>query len=126
MSEKLTIVLDEQAVLEYDRNKALSDSQLTYLDKMDEAMENGINVGQEKIESPDLQQKAQFVALQLVRSLHDENDAVIAASCSYLANRMPDLLQVVAKTMEGKGFYCDLVFDKPYVQEASVQFMKPN
>lgn len=126
MSEKLTVVLDEQAVLEYDRNKPLAESQLSYLDKMDEAMEKGINVGQEKIDAPDLQQKSQFVALQLVKALHDENDAVIAASCSYLANRMPDLLQVVAKTMDGKGFYCDLVFDKPYVQQATVQFMKPN
>ena len=126
MSQKLTVVLDEQAVLEYDRNKPLVESQLSYLDKMDEAMEKGISVGKDKIDTPDLQQKSQFVALQLVKALHDENDAVIAASCSYLANRMPDLLQVVAKTMEGKGYYCDLVFDKPYVQQATVQFMKPN
>ena len=126
MSDKLVVVLDEQAVLEYDRNKPLVESQLGYLMKMDEAMEKGIKVGQETIDSPDLQQKAQFVALQLVKALHDENDAVIAASCSYLATRLPDLLQVVAKTMEGKGYYCDLVFDKPYVQQATVQFMKPN
>lgn len=126
MSDKLTVVLDDQAVLEYDRNKPLATSQLGYLDKMDEAMEKGINVGKDKIEDPDLQQKSQFVALQLVKALHDENDAVIAASCAYLAKRMPDLLQVVAKTMEGKGFYCELVFDKPYVQQATVQFMKPN
>ena len=126
MSDKLTIVLDEQAVVEYDRNKPLAASQLDYLEKMDQAMDQGLKNGQEMITSPDLQQKAQFVALELVKALHDENDAVIAASCAYLANRLPDLQQVVAKTMDGKGFYCDLVFDKPYVQQATVQFMKPN
>lgn len=126
MSEKLTVVLDDQAVLEYDRNKMLAEQQLAYLDKMDEAMSKGIRVGQEQLNDPDLQQKAQFVALELVKALGDSNDALIAASCSYLANRLPDLQQVVARTMEGKGYYCDLVFDKPYVQEASVQFMKPN
>lgn len=126
MSDKLTVVVDGQAVLEYDRNKILAETQLGYLERMDEAMARGIRIGQQQFDSPDLQQRSQFVALELVKALHDGNDALIAASCSYLANRLPDLLQVIAKQVEGNGLLCDLVFDKPYVQEAAVQFMKPN
>jgi len=126
MSDKLTVVVDGQAVLEYDRNKVLAETQLAYLDRMDVAMSKGLRIGQQQFDHPDLQQRSQFVALELIKALQDSNEALIAASCSYLANRLPDLQQVVAKAVEGNGMFCDLVFDKPYVQEATVQFMKPN
>lgn len=127
MSDKLTVVLNGQAVVEYDRNKPLPDQQLAYLDRMDQEMEKGLQVGGENIASPDLKQKAQFVALQLFQALADNQDAVIAASCAYLANRLPDLKQVVGNSIEGQaGVACDLVFDRPHVQEATLQFMKPH
>ncbi|MBD3670417.1 MAG: hypothetical protein HUJ29_06555 [Gammaproteobacteria bacterium] len=126
MNEKLTVVLDGQAVVEYDRTKELPDQQLTYLDKMDEGLDKGITIGGETIDAPDIKQKSQFVALQLFQGLQTENDAIIAASCAYLATRLPDLKQVVGKSIEGHGVACDLVFDKPFVQEAQLQFMKPH
>jgi hypothetical protein len=127
MSEKLTVVLNGQAVVEYDRNKPLSEQQSAYLDKMDTEMDKGLQIGAEHIEQPDLKQKAQFVALQLFQALSVNNDAVIAAACAYLANRMPDLKQVVGNSIEGQeGVACDLVFDKPHVQEATLQFVKPH
>jgi hypothetical protein len=127
MSDKLTIVLNGQAVVEYDRNKPLPDQQQAYLDKMDAEMDKGLNVGGESIAHPELKQKAQFVALQLFQALEANNDPVIAASCAYLANRLPDLKQVVGNSIEGQaGVACDLVFDRPHMQEATLQFMKPH
>lgn len=127
MSDKLTVVLNGQAVVEYDRDKALPEQQQAYLDKMDQGMDKGLNVGGEEIARPDIKQKSQFVALQLFQALSTSNDAVIAASCAYLATRLPDLKQVVGKTIEGQaGVACDLVFDRPHVQEATLQFMKPH
>jgi len=127
MNDKLTIVLNGQAVIEYDRGKPLPEQQQAYLDKMDAEMDKGLQIGADDISHPDLKQKAQFVALQVFQALSANNDAVIAASCAYLANRMPDLKQVVGKSIEGQGgVACDLVFNRPYVQEASLQFMKPH
>ena len=127
MSDKLTVVLNGQAVVEYDRNKPLPEQQHAYLDKMDQEMDKGLQIGAENIARPDLKQKAQFVALQLFQGLSSNNDAVIAASCAYLANRLPDLQQVVGNSIEGQaGVACDLVFDRPHVKEATLQFMKPH
>lgn len=125
MSDKLSIVLNGQAVVEYDRNKPLPEQQYAYLDKMDAELDKGLQIGGEQIDHPDLKQKAQFVALQLFQALAVNNDAIIAASCAYLANRMPELKQVVGNSIEGQaGVACDLVFDRPYVQEATLQFTK--
>jgi hypothetical protein len=127
MSDKLTIVLNGQAVVEYDRGKPLPEQQQAYLDKMDAEMDKGLQIGGEDIRHPDVKQKAQFVALKLFQALEANSEAIIAASCAYLATRMPDLKQVVGKHIEGQaGVACDLVFDKQHVQEATLQFMKPH
>jgi hypothetical protein len=127
MSDKLSVVLNGQVVVEYDRSKALPEHQLAYLDKMDAEMDKGLQIGGEYIKHPDLKQKAQFVSLQLFQALSANSDAIIAASCAYLANRMPELKQVVGNSIEGQaGVACDLVFDRPHVQEATLQFMKPH
>lgn len=127
MSDKLTIVLNGQAVVEYDRDKPLPQHQQSYLDKMDAELDKGLQLGGENYQDPNRHQRAQFVALQLFQALEANNDAVIAASCAYLATRLPDLKQVVGKNIEGQtGVACDLVFDQPYRQEATLQFMKPH
>lgn len=121
MSDKLVIVLNGQAVVEYDRNKRLPGHQRQFLDKMDSDMDQGIELMNEKIESPDTIQRAQFVAMHLVQSLLQEHDAMTAASCAYLANRLPDLKQVKASEA-GDMVSFHLVFDEALNNQVSVQF----
>lgn len=121
MSEKLVIVLNGQSVVEYDRNKRLPGHQRQFLDKMDSDMDQGIELMNEKIVKPDNVQRAQFVAMHLVQSLLQEDDAMIAASCAYLASRLPDLKQVKANE-QGDMISFHLVFDEPLNNQVSVQF----
>lgn len=121
MSEKLVIVLNGQSVVEYDRNKRLPGHQRQFLDKMDSDMDQGIELMNEKIAKPDNVQRAQFVAMHLVQSLLQEDDAMIAASCAYLASRLPDLKQVKANE-QGDMISFHLVFDEPLNNQVSVQF----
>ncbi len=117
----LTIVIDNQPHLEYDRAKTLPAQQLAYLDRMDQKMDVGISLGGETIERPDRLQRAQFVALHLLEAMQDGDDALIAASCAYLANRLPDLHQVKA-SLNGGAVSAELVFDEAYTKEVAVDF----
>jgi hypothetical protein len=117
----LTVVIDGQPHLEYDRGKPLSGHQLVSLDRMDQKMDQGIVLGGRPLESPDRTQRAQFVALHLLEAMQAGDEALIAASCAYLANRLPDLQQVKAR-LAGGAVSAELVFDKPYAKEVAVNF----
>lgn len=117
----LTILVNGAPHLEYDRDKALPEHQLAYLDRMDERMNRGIELGGAQVDNPDALQRAQFVAIQVIEGLQDGNEPVVAASCAYLASRMPDLTQVRAQLVE-QGYSVELVFAEPYVKEVAVQF----
>lgn len=117
----LTVVIDGQPHLEYDRCNALPVHQLACLERMDQKMDKGIDLGGETIESPDPLQRAQFVALHLLEAMQDADDGLIAASCAYLANRLPDLHQVKA-SLAGDAVSAELVFDEPYTKEVAVEF----
>ncbi|HHH43839.1 MAG TPA: hypothetical protein ENK49_06860 [Gammaproteobacteria bacterium] len=117
----LTILVDQQPQLEFDRTRGLSDHQLAGLERMDAQMDAGIQAGDRWLEQPDRLQRAQFVAVQLVAALQQGDDALAAASCAYLATRLPDLQQVKAVRVDG-GFSLELVFDEPYVPETVVEF----
>ena len=117
----LTVLVNGEPHLDYDRNRLLPEPQRLYLDRMDERMNRGIELGGVKIDCPDALQRAQFVAIQVIEGLQDGNEPVIAASCAYLASRMPDLTQVKAQLV-GDGYSVELVFGEPYVKEVAVQF----
>jgi len=121
----LTVVMNGQAVIEYDRRKPLVQRQQLFLDRMDRDMDNGIDLdGQEKT-SPDLLVRARFVANSLLQALEAENDSVAAATCAYLAVRLPGLKQVCADRQKDGQLHIDLVFDKPHVPAQTVQFVQP-
>ncbi|VAW74344.1 hypothetical protein MNBD_GAMMA15-1341 [hydrothermal vent metagenome] len=117
----LTVVIDGQPHLEYDRGKTLPTQQLAYLDRMDLKMDEGVALGGETVAQPDRLQRAQFVALHLLEAMQDGDDALIAASCAYLANRLPDLHQVKA-SLNGGAVSAELVFDEAYTKEVAVDF----
>lgn len=123
MSEKLVVLLNGEALIEYDRSIELPEKQRQYLDRMDSQMDAGIMLGDEKVENPDQQQRAQFVALTLINALQQDNDAVIAAMNSYLAIRMPDLKQVKADIdQDTRRVMFDLIFDQEHKNQVKVSF----
>ena len=124
MSSKLAVVLNGTLQLEYHRDKPLPEVQRLYLDRMDQIMDNGIELGGIQIAAPDQLQRAQFVASGLIQSLHDDNESLAAASCAYLATRIPELRQVKASEANDQRSI-DLVFDKDYVPEQTIKFVKP-
>lgn len=121
MENKLVISLNNEAVIEYDRNKRLPGHQRAFLDKMDVDMQEGINLHGEDISSPDQNQRAQFVATHLVQGLLENDDGLIAAMCAYLANRMPELKQVKV-AQDGETYSIDLIFDRVQENQVKVAF----
>lgn len=124
MMDPLAVVLDGVSQLEYQRGKPLEPAQSDYLDRLDRRMDAGIEIDGHRIETPNPLQRAQFIALQLLHAVQAGNEAVAAATCAYLANRIPDLKQVRATTRGGLLAF-DLVFDKSYAKEVKVEFVRP-
>lgn len=122
MSNIMAVLLDGIAQLEYDRDKPLPVHQAAYLDKMDARMDEGILVGEEMIESPDLNQRAQFVAGNLVHAFNTGNEQLAGAMCSWLALRLPGLQQVRIQTDSGE-VAIELVFDEAYRRQVAVEFI---
>jgi hypothetical protein len=120
----LTVVMDGQAMIEYDRRKPLASRQRLFLDHMDRDMDGGFSLDGRQETSPDLVTRARFVATTLVEALEAQNDSVAAATCAYLALRLPDLKQVRADRKDGQ-LHIDLVFDQPHVPTQTVQFVRP-
>lgn len=124
MSETLVVVVDGVSQLEYVRATPLAPGQRDYLDRLDQGMDAGIELGAQHIDAPNPLQRAQFIALQLLQAVQAGNEAVAAATCAYLANRIPDLKQVRASTRAGLLSF-DLVFDKAFAKEVKIEFMRP-
>ena len=120
----LTVVVNGEAVIEYDRRKPLAAHQRLYLDRMDRNMDNGFHLDGQHLASPDSLARARFTATSLVQALEAGNDGLAAATCAYLALRLPELKQVRVQTKEGQT-HIDLVFDKPHVPTQTVQFTRP-
>ncbi len=111
MNDRLFVSLNGEVKLEYDRSKPLAPDQFQYLENMDLKMEQGFKYNGEFYTLPDQTRRAQFVTVNLVQALLAENEQTMAAMCSYLAVRLPDLKQVQATT-HGDSFTVDLIFDQ--------------
>ena len=107
---KLSIIFNGTAELEYDRDKSLQDHQLLYLDKMDKQMDGGITIGDSRIDNPDNNQRAQFVAANLAHAIKSNQEPAMASLCSYLAIRLPDVQQVLIDE-RGDGIEIEFNFD---------------
>ena len=119
----MAVLINGIAQLEYDRTKPLPPQQELYLDKMDQKMEEGIDVGDATIPNPDLNQRAQFVAGNLAHAILSDQEATAAALCTYLAIRLPELKQVKIINTDGNNseISIELVFDEEYQKQISVQ-----
>lgn len=113
------ILLNGVAQLEYDRTRPLPDHQAVYLEKMDRKMDDGIEVDGEVIENPDMDYRARFIAANLAHAILGNNEAMAAAMCTWLGDRLPDLQQVKITEADGE-VSIDLVFDEPYRKQVAV------
>lgn len=111
MGLKLTVFINNESVIEYDRDMRLPGKQRQYLDKMDADMDAGFELGDEKIENPDEKDRAKFVAMTLVHSIEANNEPMIVATCAYLATRQTGLIEVRANA-DGDNMMMDLVYDQ--------------
>ena len=119
----MVVLVNGEALFEYDRTKPITEKQQQYLDRMDQQMDEGIQLGNETIIKPDQQQRAQYVALTLLTAIEQDNEALIAAMNSYLADRFPDLKQVKADTdQNSRKVMFDLIFDQEHKNQVKVSF----
>lgn len=86
--------------MEYDKETVLDAKQLEFLDRMDQDMERGIRIHGELIKNPDNEQRVRFVSMNLVKALQQDNHAIVIASCAYLSERRPALMEVHANDHE--------------------------
>lgn len=121
MSEMVAVLINGQAVIEYDRSKPLTDKQETYLDRMDQQMDAGVTLAGETIIQPNQIQRAKFVANTLVQSIQSNDEPRIAAACSYLAERLPGLKQIRAD-LKQDSYTIDLIFDREFRNQVQVDF----
>jgi len=122
MSHIMAVLLNGLAELEYDRGKPLPDYQAVYLDKMDSRMDAGIRIGETSIANPDRNQRAQFVAANLLHAIKSNDEPLAAALCSYLAVRLPELKQVRIEE-DRQDISIELVFDEDYRKQVAVPFV---
>ncbi|MGD2112230.1 MAG: hypothetical protein PVI50_02505 [Gammaproteobacteria bacterium] len=121
MDNIMGVLLNGIAQLEYDRDRLLPEHQLAYLDRMDAKMDAGILIGSETVTNPDLNQRTQFAAANLVHALQTDDEAMAAAMCSYLAIRLPELKQVRIEDTDG-DVTIEFVFDEAYRKQVTVDF----
>ena len=121
-SEILVIQVNGNPILEYDRGKELSDAQQQSLKLMEEKLDLGLELGDQHIEHPNLEQKVQFVSANLVSALLNDEETIAAAAGAYLAHTLPDLKQLKAVEQNGE-IGIELIFDREFQAEEKLNFM---
>jgi hypothetical protein len=121
MKDVFAVLVNGEFQFEYHRNRPLTERHQSYLARMDTIMNNGVILGEKSIENPNPLQRAQYVAGQLARAISSDNEPVIAATCAYLANRIPELRQIRIANGEG-GESIELVFDQHLQNQVEVRF----
>ena len=120
--DKLAIVVNQELVLEYDRNHPLDDRQKSSLNNIEAKLDLGIRVDDQFIAQPTVRDRATFIANQLLHAYLNDDDPKIAICCAYLASRLPELKQI-RSTHHPDRISIQLVFDQEYQKENKVQFV---
>jgi len=106
--KNITVFVNNEAVYDYDRDITIEEEQLVFLDKMDSDMEKGIKIKGKLVSKPDSEQRATFVAMNMIKALQQGNDAAIYASSAYLVHRNPTLSEVHVND-EGKTINVEFI-----------------
>lgn len=125
MSNLFAVIINGVAQVEYRRDVPLSSKQREYLDRMDQEMDAGFEMGGNFHANPSVAERTQFVASQLIQSIQTNNEQRTAATCSYLADRIKELKQIKATVDENGSMDVDLVFTENYSNQVPVSFSTP-
>lgn len=112
MSHRLSLLINDQLVLEYDKHNRLPGHQRRFLDQMDADMDAGIRLGDAYIDHPDANQRRDYVAMTLIRATLDSNANLQLAACAYLAHRQPRL-QMIKAWEQGEQIDMQLEYQQP-------------
>jgi hypothetical protein len=107
----LSVFINNQIVLSYDKNTRHPGKQCQFMDTMDLDMNEGIEVNGEIITNPDKMQRANYVVMSLLYGIENKSEGMISATCGYLVNRLPELKQIRA-VENGQDVTLDLIFDE--------------
>jgi len=121
----LVVQVNGEPVLEYDRDKTLSDAQQQSLILMEKKLDKGISLSNSKIENPNLEQRIEFVTANLISAVLHDDEVAAASSCAYMAHALPDLKQIKALEKNGE-VSIELVFDREYQPEEKLNFVPLN
>ncbi len=110
LSELLSVYLNDELLLQYDRKKRIPGHQRLFLDKMDADMDAGISMAGEFIANPNAQERLHYVAIKLVRGLLAKEQALVASTSTYLSSRYVSLKEIQAHE-SGEQVGLDFVFD---------------
>ncbi len=117
----LAIVINDQLRLQYDRSKQLPEHQQQYLVNLDNKFSKGLELQGEKIDNPNIEQKARYMSLILMESILYKEDSKAAVCLAWLATRLPDLKQLKA-IVDDQETQFELVFDREYQPHQVVDF----
>ena len=97
----LQVVLNGECAYEYVPQSRLPGHQRQFLDQMDSDMDSGIRLAGEEIAAPGETQRVQYVAMQLLRAIDNDNATLRAACSAWLCYRQPALRAIVADEQGG-------------------------
>jgi len=94
VSDSLLVFVNNKSVFKYGFSIELDDQQRVFLDTMDSDMSRGFKISGEMITEPNEEQRAKFVAMNLIKALQQDNEASVMSCCAYLVQRQPKLREV--------------------------------
>lgn len=111
MSDILSVYINDKIILEYDKKTRHPGKQRQFFDAMDLDMDEGIEINNETITSPDKMQRANYVSMSLLQGIASESEGMIANTLGYLVNRLPELKKI-RSIEKGKDITMELIFNE--------------
>ncbi len=127
MNDKLelspfVVTLNSEKVIEYFRDRPLSQKQQDDLTATDKKLNLGIDLAGEFIQQPTDQDKAIFMANIIVNALNSDDETTIAVACAFLATRYIHLKQLKITAHEGR-ISIELINDQLYADPVPIRFI---
>lgn len=125
-TKTLQVVVNGTSLLTYDRSIAIPAEQQTYLKTMDARMDAGIELNGKLIKRPDMKQRSQFVANEMINALYHKEQATAIAMCTWLGERTQNLSEVKAQGDIRQNMRVDLIFNRLATPRKTEPMVKPN
>lgn len=109
-ANRVRVTVSGFPVMEYDRERAVTDDILEYLTQMDSVMDQGLTIDKKVYTNPSLELRAQYVANNLAFALMKKDNAQAVAMCTWLGHRLPHLHEVQAVEDVQHGMKVNLVY----------------